>query len=367
MRVLALAVHPLSAPATRFRAEALRGEMVRRGHHFQLATWLDERAFSRMYRSGIGGKAISASRSALRQWRTALGDGPWDVVFVQREAGLVGPPLLEWLLGTIPAVPFVFDFDDAIWMSTSAHSLNPWAARLFKHPSKTWWLMKNARAIVAGSAHLAATARNYNPSVSVVPTVVSRVRWTPRPGRLAGDLVEPGVPVLGWIGSHSTARYLEAIVPALWQLHDEGVRFRLRIIGAGEDMRLGFPAEQVPWSLSREVELFRELDIGLAPLPDDEWARGKCAFKQVQYLSVGVPCVTSPVGAAGRLVDEGLALGASDVREWVRCISELISDKSERARLSQAGRTKVEDWLCEEVQAPRVVDILERAAGWSDG
>lgn len=354
MRVLALAVHPERAPATRFRVLAYRSYLEAHGFEVTLASSLDDAAFDRLYApESLLTKCPAALRALTRQWRAALLDGPWDAVWVQREAALVGPPLLELLLAS--RLPLVYDFDDAVWISTADASRHPFAARLLRAPGKAWTLMRRARHVIAGSEHLAEAARCVNPNVTVIPTVVSRETWVPAPR------AERSVPDIGWIGTHGTARYLHMVAPALERLRAEGRRFRLRIVGAAPDFAFPLDHERVPWSLEREVEAFQELDIGLAPVADDEWGRGKCAFKQVQYFATGVACVSSPVGPAADFCARGAALPARSEDEWYSALSALLDDLELRRRVAATARLLVERELCVEVQAPRLAACLREA------
>ena len=336
-RVLALAVYPISAAATRFRLAALEDALRDREIELTLATSLDDAALRVLYQPGaLLHKSTLALRSTVRQWARSIAEGPWDAVFVQREAALVGPPVLEWALSSLGHRPLVFDFDDAIWLSTASASRNPLAARLLRNPAKAHWLMRRAAHVIAGSEYLADAARRHNPNVTVVPTVVSRMAWAPA-APLDGALKHPEEPVIGFVGTHSTAEYLHIVVPAL---------------------QLPIEREEVEWNLAGEINLFRDLDIGIAPMPENEWTWGKCAFKQIQYLSVGVPCVTSPVGAAADLVARNVALGASTSDEWYAQLQRLLDDNELRTTLTQRGRALVETDFCTEIQAPRAAGII---------
>ncbi|MBX3272707.1 MAG: glycosyltransferase [Sandaracinaceae bacterium] len=355
VRVLALTVHPERAPATRFRVLAYRSLLEAQGIEVTLASSLDDAAFELLYApQSLSRKGRAALRALIRQWRAALFDGPWDTVWVQREAALVGPPLLELLLAS--RRPLVYDFDDAVWLSTADASRHPLAARLLRAPDKTRTLMREARHVMAGSAYLAEAARRVNPNVSVIPTVVSRETWVPSPR------AEREVPVVGWIGTHGTARYLHMVAPALERLRAEGRRFHLRIVGAAPDFVLPVEHERVVWSLDREIEAFQDLDIGLAPVADDEWGRGKCAFKQLQYFATGVACVSSPVGPAADFCARGAALAARDADDWYRSLAALLDDAALRARLRETARHLMETELCIEALTPRVAAILREPA-----
>ncbi len=354
--MLGLVVHPEGGPATRFRLMAYRQAFAANRLDLTVVPSLDVAAYDLLYQPAIGllRKASVAIGSMARQWREAVLGGPWDAIWVQREAALLGPPALEYVLSAMKGVPLVYDFDDAVWISTAGHSRHPWAARLLRTPRKAWWLMKRAAHVVAGSEDLAQVARKVAQRVTVVPTVVSRSTWTPRPSS-----IRVGVPVIGWIGTYGTARYLDMVLPALRRLRAEGRQFRLRIVGAGPDFVLGLEHERVPWSLEHEIEAFRELDIGLAPVADDEWGRGKCAFKQVQYFATGVACVTSPVGPAKEFAAQGAALAARNEGEWYVALARLLDDDSLRLQLVGVGRALVEQRLCTEVQGPKLVALFD--------
>ena len=145
-----------------------------------------------------------------------------------------------------------------------------------------------------------------NPNVEIVPTVVSSKTWTPAPGRLQGEFFAHGVPRIGWVGTHTTANQLELVGPALRQLHMDGYEFELHVVGAGEGFELdGVPARLRRWSLDDEIREFQRIDIGLAPMRSEPVYQGKCGFKQLQYMAVGVPFVSSWVGGARDFVVDG--------------------------------------------------------------
>jgi glycosyltransferase involved in cell wall biosynthesis len=364
-RLLVLAGYPESAAATRFRCCAFFDALRDAGVEPELRPFLDEPTFARFYEhGGAAWKARALARAMLRQAATLLRAGRYDGFFVQREAGLVGPALLEVALAEGWSLPMIFDFDDAIWLHAPGGSRHPIAARLLRSPRKTHHLLRRATRVVTGSHYRAEFARSHNADVTVVPTVVSHARWAPLPGRLDGALAtRDGVPVVGWVGTHSTAAQLDLVVPALRELSQRGVRFRVRLVGASRTLDLpGVDVESVPWSLAREVRDFQEIDVGIAPMFDDEWHRGKCGFKQVQLMAVGVPFVSSPGGGAREFLVHGEnALVADNDAEWTDSLQALLTDAALRARLARAGRELVVRRLSTEAQAPVVVDVVKSA------
>ena len=365
LRVLVLASYPERAAATRFRVLEYASALAEQGIDMKLCTALDNDAFARFYGPGSRiGKGGNILRGAIRQL-TALSERDVDVVLVQREATLIGPVFMEWIAARLRGLPLVFDLDDAIWEAPTTYSRHPVAARLLRFPNKSWSIVRMARQVIAGSAYLARAVSPRNPNVTVLPTVVSRTKWQPLPGRLDGAFAtDSGVPVIGWIGTQAAAYTLEVAAPALRRLRQEGRRFVLRVIGAAKDFRLpGLDHEVVAWQREREVQDFQGLDIGIAPLLPFDYSKGKCGFKLLQYMAVGVPSVASPEGGVMDFMRHGEnGLFARSEDEWVAALGALLDDQSLRARLARAGRGLVEGSYSIEAQAPRLGEVLRRAA-----
>jgi glycosyltransferase involved in cell wall biosynthesis len=223
--------------------------------------------------------------------------------------------------------------------------------------------MRRAACVIAGSEYLAARAREVNSKVEVVPTVVSSKTWTPLPRRLQGELRAGGPPRLGWVGTHTTAHQLELVEPALRQLRAEGHDFEVHVVGAASDFELRTVEVQTrPWRLEQEVQEFQRIDIGLAPMHAEPLYQGKCGFKQLQYMAVGAPFVSSWVGGARDFVVDGEnGLVAHTADDWYRHLKSLLESQELRSRLSQNGRRLVETEYCIEVQGPRVAGCVEDA------
>jgi glycosyltransferase involved in cell wall biosynthesis len=364
MRLLVLASYPRTAASTRFRACEYFPYLEAAGIHAELSPFMDEECFAEFYRPGRMRKALGVTKSTLRRLRLLVEHGGFDGVFVQRESALIGPAWLETVLVRGFGLPLVFDLDDAVWLDASRASDHPLATRLLKSPSKTDSLIRMARRVIAGSEYLAVRARALGAKVVVLPTVVSSREWTPLPGRMEGDFADStDIPTIGWVGTHSTAAQLDMVAPGLRTLAKRGHRFRVRLVGAQRTLDVpGVEVESADWRLDRELESFRRIDIGLAPMFDDEWSRGKCAFKQIQYMSVGVPMVSSRSGAAAEiLVPEKNALIADDEHGWAEQIERLLTERELRRELARAGRALVETSLCTERHAPAFVRTIQEA------
>lgn len=356
MRVLALAAYPMRCASTRFRMGQYLAGLRQAGLDVRFAAMLDDTTFARLYRPGFAAKALGvAAGSALQLARVAAEARRAQVIWVQREASLVGPEWLEVLAMAAADARLVLDLDDAVWLEPE-HSANA-GMRWLRRPAKTPRLMARAQTVVAGNRYLAEFAARYCRDVRVIPTVVPREPYVPRAEVAA-------VPVVGWVGSHSTAPYLRALAPQLAALAERGLRFVFRTVGAPDDSELRLllgPVEwqRRPWSLEAEAAEVAAFDIGVAPMPPGPWTDGKCGFKLVQYMAAGVPYVTSPWAGQDDVVREGEdGLVARAPGDWSVQLERLIEDATLRQRLGAAGRRAVEDRLCVEAQLPALVAAL---------
>lgn len=359
MKVLALAAYPIAGASTRFRVAQYIEPLRARGIEVSLLTHLSDRGFAALYKPGVLRKARAVLGGALREAVDALAIArDADLVWVQREASLIGPEYLERFLA-LSGRRLVFDVDDAIWLKAPEDgAANPRWARRLRSATKAERLLRAAQEVIVGSGHLAEHARRHARAVTVVPTVVSREEWTPSVREDRSPLV------LGWVGSHSTAPFLAQIAPALRELQSAGHVFELRVVGAQAPFTLaGARVVSEPFELAREVDAVRAFDVGLAPMPAGPWTDGKCGFKQLQYMALGIPCVTSPWAGAKDFVrpDEN-ALVCHSHDEWKAALVRMLTDAALRRRIGQAGRALVEAEYCAERQVDRVATVLGRAA-----
>jgi len=360
-RLLVLATYPVSAAATRYRTVAYFDALRARGIEPELVTFYSDREFSVLYSGGVVRSVQSTLHGAQRLLRSVLRARGYAGVFVQREAAPLGPALLERFLEEGRGLPLIFDFDDAIWLSLHQNSTYPRLSRWVRRPEKSLGLMRRAATVITGSHALAAKARELNESVVVLPTSVPAASWRPLPGKPLGALASD-VPVVGWIGTHSTAPQLEVAFRALERIAADGLSFKLKVFGALRSLpQTTLTVESQPWRLEREVEQFHELDIGLAPMFDDLWSAGKCGFKQIQYMATGIPMVSSPVGGAKEFLrGDQTALFATSVEEWRMQLTRLLLDAELRRRLATAALAQFAAKLSVEAQADHFVEAVER-------
>ena len=337
MRVGFLALQaPDISPGQRYRVEAFLPALQRRGIECRY-DWLLDRDDLRIFygREPVARKALVAAKGGLRRLASVARTGGIDAFLVQREAFFLGGAWSEWLASL--RAPLIYDFDDAIWIRTLSEANRGFA--WLKNVGKIPRIVGLAHTVIAGNGYLAVWARRHSSNVHVVPTCVDTDRFSPV-ARPAADAV-----TIGWSGSASTLTHLRPLLPALERVVARlGSRVRIRVMGdpAFEHPPLALRGEA--WSPAAEVDLLQEMAIGLMPLPDDEWTRGKCGFKGLLSMAMGAATVMSPVGVNTEIVrhgENGFLAGSED--EWVELLCRLVDDAALRSSVGQAGRQTVVD------------------------
>ncbi len=297
----------------------------------------------------------------LHRVAVLLRAGRHDLVWLEKEA-------LPWLPAGIEAqllgrVPYVMDIDDA-WFHRYALHRSGVVRRLLG--SKLEHLARNAALVAAGSPYLADWARAAGArSVLALPTVLDLERYpscapSAWPDRADGSLT------VGWMGTPATRRYLDLIAGAFARLGARlGGTLRLRVVGAADVRIPGVEVVCVPWHEESEVAELAGFDVGVMPLPDAPWERGKCGYKLIQYMACARPVVASPVGVNVDLVTDGEnGFLAADEDAWVEALVRLAADPALRIRLGMAGRRRVEAGYSLQSITPRLIEAFARAKAW---
>ncbi len=336
LRVCALVPYPTgTTPSQRFRIEQWLPALDRNGIAVDILPFMDEDLQRLLLGSGrTGTKLIKGIGAFLRRPREVLASRNYDAVLIHRAICVGGPGILEYLLAALGR-PILYDFDDAIFLPNTSEA-NKWFGWM-KFPGKTATICRLSSHIVAGNTFLADYARRYNQSVTVIPTSIDTNHYRPieRNGR-NGSLI------VGWTGSSTSQTHLELFAPVLGELLRKE-RVELRVISNREPELPGLKYDWRPWRPETEVQEIGQFDIGIMPMPEDRWSRGKCALKALQYMSMGIPTICSAVGANVELIDHGKnGLLASTPQEWMTNLTALIEDSPTRARLGAAGRQTVE-------------------------
>jgi glycosyltransferase involved in cell wall biosynthesis len=299
----------------------------------------------------IGKKLQLVTRGLGRRMSLVRKAKDYDLVYILREAALLGPPVFEKLIHQ-RRVPIVFDFDDAIFVSYRSPS-NGYLSYL-KFASKTKTICRIASHVMVGNPYLAEYARQVNDRVTVIPTTIDTEKY-----RVSPQKESSGPPVIGWTGSYSTVQHLDTLRGALKKLA-ERESFQLRVIGTPAYQLPPVDVEAMPWRADTELEDLSAIDIGVMPLPDDKWSKGKCGLKALQFMALGIPTICSPVGVNTDIIQDdqnGFLAGTED--EWVDKMTRLLRSRELRQRLGQAGRATIEQKYSAITQTPRVYEIFK--------
>jgi glycosyltransferase involved in cell wall biosynthesis len=254
------------------------------------------------------------------------------------------PPIVERILAYLK-YKTILEFDDAIYLTRF-------------HKKKISALLRASSVTIVGNGTLARYARSYSTNVLIFPTVIDTTRFYP----LTGGASPVKEITIGWIGLVYNFSYL-CLLQHVMQRLQRNYPIRLRVISSRPPQLHGINVEFKPWSFEREVTDLQGCHIGVMPLPDDDWARGKCGLKLLQYMALGIPSVASPVGVNTEIIMEGMNgfLAASE-DDWYVKLSRLCEDAELRMRIGMAGRRTVEERYSLRVWGPRLAEFYKEIA-----
>lgn len=337
-KILFIASHRKDrAPGQRFRFEQYFDFLEANGYQCHLSFIINENDDKILYspKRYLHKIAIAAKAAAIR-FNDVIHRNDYDIIFIFREAYLTGNIVFERLLKKSKA-KLIFDFDDAIWHLdiSDANKKFDW----LKHPGKTAEIISMVNLVFAGNQYLADFAKHHNKNVVIVPTTIDTLVYNPQKRNVNTKQI-----CIGWSGSITTIKHFEMAVPFLKTLKQKyGERICIKVIGDGTYLNQELNIKGINWNKKDELKELNEIDIGIMPLPDDEWAKGKCGLKGLQYMALGIATIMSPVGVNSEIIQDGLnGYLAYTNEEWFDKISLLIDNETLRTQIAEAGRQTVE-------------------------
>ena len=342
------------APGQRFRFEQYIGHLERNGFNCELSHLVTEGDDAVLYKRG---HYLEKARFVRRSHQVRRADlerlHQFDIVFVFREALMTRSITYEKAFRKGGA-KIIFDFDDSIWLPNVSAANRRWA--WMKDPHKTSRIIALADRVFAGNEHLAEYARAYNSRVSVIPTTIDTEEYKPLP-----RTDRSGPVVIGWSGSITTIAHFQHALPPLRTIKERfGDRVAFRVIGDEQFVEPSLDIQGLPWRKDTELADLGAIDIGIMPLPDDPWARGKCGLKGLQYMGLGIPAIMSPVGVNTEIIQDGVnGFLAGNDKEWVDRITRLVEDAELRERMGVEARRTVEDRYSVHAWQDRYVQAFE--------
>jgi len=353
MKVLLLSRYGQLGSSSRLRFYQFLPYLRNRGVEVTVSCLLGDEYITALYQ----GRSLDLARIAGAYFRRALGlltSRRFSLLWIEKELFPWIPAWTEMLLGGA-RTRWVVDYDDALFHRYGLHA-NPLVRHVLSR--KIDIVMRRAACVTVGSDYLAEYARKAGAArVELIPTCADLDRYRVKTESNGRDFV------IGWIGSPATAPHLRTVQSALSGLCREGSS-RITLVGCGDVELSGVPSTIRPWSEETEVLEIHKFDVGIMPLSDEPFARGKCGYKLIQYMACGLPVVASPVGAGRQIVEHGVnGYLAETVTDWVTALSRLRNDPVLRRRMGAAGRKKVERKYSVQVNAPKLASILKESNG----
>ena len=352
-RVLFVAAHrPDRSPSQRFRFEQYLDFLKENGFECDFSWLVSQDDDSFLYKHGNYFRKFSFLRKSYRIRKNDLRNADkYDIIFVQREALMFRSTRFEE--GFSKKTKLLFDFDDAIWLMDVSDGNRNW--RWLKDPSKTSHIIEMSHMIFAGNRYLAEYAKQFNDNVKIIPTTIDTNYHKKKNGAKNNHRI-----CIGWAGSTTTIKHFRMAENFLIRLKEKyGDRIYFKLIGDVEYENTQLGLKGTAWNISSEIEDLSEFDIGIMPLPDDEWAKGKCGFKGLQYMSMQIPAVMSPVGVNTEIIEDGVnGFLASSDDEWIEKLSLLIDSEELRRKLGADGRKTVLEKYSVESQKENYLDFF---------
>ena len=342
MKILFIVPYPTEGQSNRFRVEQYLPELTQRGISYSVRPFYSSNFRKILQKKGHYLKKIfyllifSISRLA-----DVLKSPNYDIVFIHREAFPAKGYIFEWLFRKM-AKRLIYDFDDSVFLTK---------------PAKVRRMVIMSDYIITGNGFLRDYVLKFNKKVGILPTCIDTDKY--KPAQKSGDSQKV---IIGWMGSPTTVVYLSELGETFKILSKKYNNVEFRVIGAKFDNNLVLPLVNKDWTMDSEIGELQQFDIGLMPMPEDEWTKGKCAFKIVQYMAVGVPAIASPVGMNTEIIRDGVnGFLASGTKEWCEKLSQLIESPGLRKQFGRMGRKTVEDEYSLNKKKSEFVNILERS------
>lgn len=349
IKVLGLALYGPLAASTRYRLGQYVSGLASMGIDLQIRHLLGDDYLRARFRNGplpLSGIARSGVNRLAELWHA----DEYDLAIVYGE---LFPLMPGWMERALIRKPYIYDFDDAFYLKYRSGRLGI-TGPLLAHKFDS--VIAGAAAVTAGNQVLNEYGRRHNSCTHYLPTVVDTERYIPQPNSRGGQIF-----TVGWIGSPSTTRHLSELVAPLSILGQDGP-VRLIIIGGKAPVIPNVDVIQIAWDERTEVELINSFDIGVMPLIDDSFTRGKCAFKLIQYMACAIPVIASPVGANNDVVNNETGFLASTIGEWVDALALLRDQPGKRREMGEAGRERVWKHYSLQHNLPRLAGVIRETA-----
>lgn len=334
-KILFVCLHrPDRSPSQRYRFEQYIPYLEEKGFDCTYSFLLNEKQDKAFYTKGkILAKTSILFQSILKRINDIRRTKQHDIVFVQRECLMLGTAFFEKIFAK--KAKLVFDFDDSIWLQNISDANK--RLEFLKNPDKTKSIIKVANLVIAGNQYLADYALKFNLNTVIIPTTIDTNIYQPVQKKKSDKIC------IGWTGSFSTIEHFKYRVDVLKRIKEKYQdKVYFKVIGDSSYKEEKLEVKGIMWKRETEVKDLEEVGIGIMPLPDTEWTRGKCGLKGLQYMGLSIPTIMSPVGVNTAIIQDGInGFLADDESEWFNKLSMLIESDELRKKLGEKGRETV--------------------------
>ncbi|MBN1912817.1 MAG: glycosyltransferase family 4 protein [Candidatus Omnitrophica bacterium] len=358
MNILFWVPYSSEGPSNRYRVEQYLPYLEKEGYAYNLRSFWSRDAYKILYKKGYFlKKFFYFIKGTFDRLTDLFFIFKYDMVFIHREAYPIGGIFFEKIL-VLLGKPYVFDFDDAIF-APSVSRQNSFIER-FKDTRKIGAIIKGSRYVIAGNRYLADYSLRYNINTRIIPTAIDTDRYFPPAAKKTKAIV-----TIGWIGSGTTLEFLDDLKNVFLKISREfGNSVEFKIVGGLFAMPGVLNLSSKEWSQKEELDDLNSFDIGIMPMPENEWTKGKCGFKAILYMSVGIPCICSAVGVNKEIISEGVnGYLASTEKEWLEKLSLLVKDAALRQRLAGQARKTIEEKYSLKINAPKFIKAIQDCYG----
>ena len=350
-KILYIVPHRLNrSPGQRFRCEHFIPILTENGYSVTYSNLLTAWDDAYFYKKGAYFfKLFIVVKTFLKRLKDVCRAKNYDIVFVYREAFMLGTTMFERALKKRGA-KLIYDFDDSIWLNDTSEGNQNLA--WLKRTSKTNDIVALADLTIVGNEYLANHAKQFSKNVAIIPTTINTDYHKPQKANQTKNIC------IGWTGTETTEKHFRILEPVLLQLKEKYPQLVFRFI-SNKPYSGNLLVESVKWNATEEIEQLQKIDIGIMPLPNDDWSRGKCGFKGLQYMSLEIPTVMSPVGVNNEIIangENGYLAETND--EWISILSELIENAELRKSIGKKGRQTIIENYSIESQKEKYVKLL---------
>lgn len=355
-KILAIVQHRKGrSPGQRFRFEHFIPILEKNGYEIIFSNIINEKDDFIFYSKGkYFSKLLIVLKSFRHRFRDLRIAKNCDAIFIYREAFMLGTTYFEKRLSKLN-VPIIFDFDDSIWLNDTSEGNQNLA--WMKKPEKTAEICKLSNLVSVGNQYLADYAKVFNKNVAIIPTTINTEYHTPIKVKAEKKPI-----CIGWTGTTTTLKHYDTAIPVLQRIKEKyGDKVYFKVIVNSVEWTRDLDVKLVKWTKENEIEELCEFDIGIMPLPDDEWSRGKCGFKGIQCMALKIPVIMSPVGVNTEIIEnEKNGYLADNPEAWFKYLCLLIDSFELREKIGESARKTIEEKYSVNIWENKVLDLFNK-------